>query len=397
MEHVPNIVVGAGIAGVYLGLQLQDKNEKFVMFEKNGRSRGKQRSVDFCGGIAELGSSVVHSNQSKILGLGKRLGLTFSRLDKSEKSMILLLDYDDKSSKSAFRSVRKKVEAASLQLEETSEKTLDEVVSSVCSPLEAYIMRWGWDCWYENADMNAFALFQSQKQEGDYMVCDQGLEQLLIRPDLPIEFDSAVTHIEFDLVLKKFTLRVNKDEKVVNYTCDKLYLTVDIVSLTKIGFSGFPSSFFRVMSCGQPVPSCRYYVCLDKPIPTGKITSIVGDPDRWPFKWSLRVSPTMWLISYVDGPLVAQVHKEKDKLVARWCDYMSELFKVQLTSKNVVDVVAAWWKDSFTLLNKAYFANGYQLKPSPRRFMGGRCICTTLPTVKDQAWMEGHLYDLSLE
>ena len=385
MQQVDHVVLGAGIAGVYIGWQLLDADKDFVILEKGSTRRGKQKSIPFCGGIAELGSSVIHSHQIKIQSLAKRVGCTFTALDKKEKSIRFLSGLTADQAKAEFKNAKSKVKKASIT---RKLMTLDEVAVSVLTKPEYDVLKWGWDCWFENAGMNAFGLFASMANEGDYMTCDQGLESILLRSDdsLPIRFNTAATSVEW-----------TGDKFIVNGSimCNYLYVTVDIVSLTKIAFRGIPHSFFLFASCGEPVPSCRFYVCLDKPIDTGDIGSIIGDPQEWPFKWTIRITPTTWLISYVDGPLVEGIQQQKTTLVDRWITFMNNKFNADLTSKNVTDAVVAFWEDSFTRLSKAYFERGYQYK-RPKSFLSKRLWCTTLPTIEGQAWMEGHLVDIDL-
>jgi len=74
---IPTLIVGGGLCGSYLGLQLLEQNyTSFLILEAVGMFRGKQKSIRSYPtkhseepDILEMGSSVFHTNQDHLLGL----------------------------------------------------------------------------------------------------------------------------------------------------------------------------------------------------------------------------------------------------------------------------------------------------------------------------------------
>lgn len=73
--HVPNVIVGAGIAGLYLASELKKRNENFIIIEKNNYVGGRTKSVEFHGQRLTLGAGIIEENNVELISLCKDLNL----------------------------------------------------------------------------------------------------------------------------------------------------------------------------------------------------------------------------------------------------------------------------------------------------------------------------------
>ena len=120
-------------------------------------------------------------------------------------------------------------------------------------------------------------------------------------------------------------------------------------------------------------------------------------------RWSLKVSENLWLISYTDGPLSDFLTKKKEKkLVNNWIKDMNNYFSVNdpswinITSKNVKNLIGGYWSDAYTVLDKKFYAiiNDTFYGEQVRDLLPKNLVITCLPNDlgENTSWMEGHLF-----
>ena len=69
MKYIPNIIIGGGIAGLYIGYQLLKKGEEFIIFEASDYLGGRVYTQHYKSEVLELGASIFHSKQKNIMSL----------------------------------------------------------------------------------------------------------------------------------------------------------------------------------------------------------------------------------------------------------------------------------------------------------------------------------------
>jgi protoporphyrinogen oxidase len=75
MEHHENIIIGGGIAGLYLAYKLKQQKQNFILFEKTNRLGGRVKWTHFHGKEITLGPGVIREHDTNVLELVKELDL----------------------------------------------------------------------------------------------------------------------------------------------------------------------------------------------------------------------------------------------------------------------------------------------------------------------------------
>ena len=81
MAHTKHLIIGAGVAGMYIAMQLYQKGEPFTILDMTDKPHTKLESIKEDktkedSPILEMGASIFHTHQPKLLSLIKFFGLT---------------------------------------------------------------------------------------------------------------------------------------------------------------------------------------------------------------------------------------------------------------------------------------------------------------------------------
>ncbi len=408
--YIPTLIVGGGICGSYLGLQMLEQNyTSFLILEAVGMYRGKQKSIKVYPypnkdpEIIEMGSSVFHTQQDHLLGLLHYLQLDdqIQLLDPGMKAFYTYPGLSTKEAKTLFTTLKTKLLQQAISFSKDGKLsllTIDDLSKQSFTDEEYKVLSGCWPEWYEVKDQNAYSVAISEKYTGHWCKLQYGLEQILDRAadllDDHLQWFQPVTRIE---KLEDESFRVYTEEKT--YKCKKLYLCCNLRSLQEdIELIGF-TSLKQYIELGTYVPCMRVHVVLKRDIATSLskpifIESLSGPPVKngWRSKYSLQVSPRVWLITYPDGPLVEQMYDKllSGQLVDEWIDDMNQYFNLHLTREDIQDIPeVTMWGDAYTILNPKWYD-----PEAPKGIIHDGTMITSLPKPYHQAWMEGHLYQL---
>ena len=412
--EIPTLIVGGGLCGSYIGLQLLEQNyTSFLILEAVGMFRGKQKSIRSYSSkkgdpdILEMGSSVFHTKQDHLLGLLHFLELEdqIQLLDPSMKSFYTYPGMTPKETKTTFKGLQKELleEARKYPANEVpSIETINDLAKRLFKEKEYSILSGCWPEWYEMKDQNAYSVAISDKFMGKWCKLQYGLEQILDRStdllDEHFQWFQPVSRIEKLNNEKGYKVTCSGEDTRV-YRCERLYLCCNLKSLQEdielVGFTQLP----RYLELGTYLPCMRVYIVLKRDIamslsrPT-LIESLSGPPvkDGWRSKFSLQVSPRVWLISYPDGTLVEEMYNKllSGQLVNDWLEDMNRYFNLHLTRNDIQDLPEVTvWEDAYSILNKKWYEAG-----APNGIIQDGTMVTCLPTPYNQAWMEGHLYQI---
>lgn len=75
IKHHQNIIIGAGIAGLYLATKLKDLGQSYFIIEKNEYIGGRALWKDFHGNRVTMGAGVIRSTDLNVIALCKKLNL----------------------------------------------------------------------------------------------------------------------------------------------------------------------------------------------------------------------------------------------------------------------------------------------------------------------------------
>ena len=98
-----HIIIGGGISGLYYGYQLYKKNIPFIILEKGSYERGRLFSshIEPGNNLIELGASLIHTKQEKMMNLLKELNMIddLQEISKKQASYYIYRDMNSTSIK----------------------------------------------------------------------------------------------------------------------------------------------------------------------------------------------------------------------------------------------------------------------------------------------------------
>lgn len=425
VETIEHVIIGGGLCGCYIALQLLSRGiTSFVILEEKGRYRGKQKSIHkyaehFASEAVtlELGSSVFHSSQSKLLSLLRFLGLDdLIRYVAQGEAFYTYPGLSPREAKQKFKSLRSQLQQAAISLRGEKQShpvlTVEQLAKQLFTTHEVEILKGCYPEWFEIAEMNAYSYGIQEKYMGKWMKLEGGLEQILDEATHLLEPYFRWNHPVFDVTRKGVDAREKGKSKFIidvvgefmpKIECLKLYICCNLKSAQKnIQLRDCPN-VSRYISLGQYKPSLRYYVILKRDIPVEY--QIISGPsfghsavtpqtkDSWLCKFSIQITPRVWLISYPDGELVDRlIEKDLSKnLLKLWIEQMNHFFQLDLTIKDILHTEVAVWNDAFTVLTPGWYQS-FNQDPQTVRYIQDDVLITCLPNEFHQAWMEGHLF-----
>ena len=386
---VNNIIIGGGISGIHIALQLLDKGEDFLILEKGKENMTKILSIHQPTNkeniLLEMGPSVFHSNQKELMGLIKRLNLLddISVVDPKSKAYYVYPGYDSDSAKKRWRELKKMVFDYEFN---DSLITLEEASKKILSKEEYTFFKACWGEWYEVCDNNLMYLKKSLKEEGDYLIMNNGLDQIIKRGLSLIPKERVLFNREVISIEKGFFM---EDIQGDTYECNKLFICANYNGVMSINTS-IPL-IKEYLSLGRSKESLRFYVYFNRDIDI-PYKFIFG---KFMGKYTIKYSNRLWLIAYPDGILARKIHSNvsSNDIINDWIDMMNIQFNLNIRKDDVVFSLCGFWKDAFSILNKEYYIRG---KEVINRLKSENIIITSLPkdNGENSAWMEGHLIKL---
>jgi len=377
-KHAKHVIIGAGIAGLYIALQLKKRREPFIVLEASKKPRSKIVSIREENAVLELGASVFHLNQPKLLSMIEHLGLSqkVKKLSNARRRYI----FENLSSEQAeenFKLIYKKAKQYCLTAG-MSFLTVEQNAQECLTKDEFKLLKTCWDCWFENANMNAYTFYQADSEKVFYHM-EGGLQQILKAAIAELKeyvlFDNRVSKVQYN----RGTFLVKTKEE--DYLTEYLYVCTGLDELEEINFNVDISRYVSLAHCES---SMRMFFVLHKGIRIDP--QVVGQV--W-FKWMIRITPSIYMI-YMDSDLANSLNKLSDaELTQRWLFFINLVYDYALTEKHVKKVIRAYWPAAYEVLDPIYWTRDGQEAYHSIPF-----ICTSLPTVYDQAYIEGHLLDI---
>ena len=388
-----HIILGGGIAGCYIGLQLLKQNIPFLILEKSD-PYGKQISIPTIDGqVIELGSSVFHTNQPKLLSLIKELNMESLVHPQHEKMKAIYVypGFHQEEAKYRFQQLKKVVKQESLKNNHSFE-TLDQLCRRILNHEEYSIITGCWEDYYKVCDQNAYYVFHSIS--GTWCNIKGGFQQIL---DRSIELLKPFIYYNHQITKLKYKSKSNlwkiecKNRQI--YSTSHLYFTIHSRAASIVEIIGC-DRLRTYLNCGQYISCMRAYVILKREIHTN-VVSISGPPDdnAWPCKYTLQISPRVWLFSYLDGNLAIELSKNISGLADKWIHSMNRELNLDLSLNDIESIEGSVWKDAYTILKPEYYKRiqSFNIKHEFREY---GVICTTLPDPDNQSWIEGSLINI---
>ena len=398
MKH---LIIGAGIAGLHIALQLLDKNETdFLIVEKDAFNKSKiftiKNTVARKDGttdnvLIEMGPSVFHDKQVELMKLLKKLDLqyTFEYVDPKAKAYFVYPGMTSDEAKKLWKELKRRV------FELIDENiTLEEGAKKILNKDEYTLLKTCWGEWYELKDNNLQVLKKSLKEEGKYIVMRDGLSQIIERAtDLIEESSIGKYKIQYNCSIKKVIYDGNSytvyDCNNKAYYCENLYLCANLKCALEIEFEGIPE-VKEYLSLAKLKHCLRCYVYFDKPINI-PYKFIMG---KYLGKYSIKYTDNLWLVAYPDDILALKLYNmPKERFINDWIEMINREFNLSLNYKDTLNKYCGYWEDAYCILKREFYEKGDDLRSKLKR---KNILVTTLPkdNGENSAWMEGHLFEI---
>ena len=369
-------IIGGGIAGCYIGLQLLERKSAFVILERASKnSAGKQQTLQRKGINIELGSSEQHTNQREWMHLLKMLGMEDKIRPFENRDPFFIWKSQSPAELQSFFTASHKFLSQAARGMKPGEITVEELANRFL--LEAKKFAGIHPFWFEIKDQDAHTYFSCLSQEGEYFYLKGGQSQIL-----QAAMDKLRNHIKFNTPVEYVSkekggwLIGTPDEKIF---AEKIYISSNLSASKKILWLGAPE-ISRYLNTARSMRCLRWFLIFKKPLKLPQ-TDFSGD---FPGKWSFRLNDFVWLISYVDGDLVDQV--KKGNLASEWINFVRRFFGSDITYEDIEEQIVADWNDAYNILLPSYFKNRPKLPKN--------CVITSVAKPCGQAWIEGALIRL---
>ena len=340
-----NVIIGAGISGLYIGLQLLEKGENdFIILEKGSRIGGRILTKD----NLELGASIFHSKQKNIMKLIHKLGLDKKLFElKGGSETIYCLK-----NKGRFDSgyVNEKLDKMNYKLKKFMDKklSLQELAKKVLNKDDYNFYKDMTKEWFEIKDQNAYTAFKNIEHVGKVYKMKNGLSQIIQKL-----YSILKSKIELNSEVK--SISKNGDKFIINdkLTCDKVYLCTNMSGANKIKWSYIEMK--KVLNLASPVSSIRVYLKFhESDLILNNIVS------NYLFKWCIVIDDKTAMVSYTDGSSATRLNNLGEKEGVKLILYeISNCLKKDIDMKDVNKKYFAYWKEAFNIIKSDVTINEY--------------------------------------
>ena len=379
--RTPHVIVGAGIAGMFVAMQLYQRNEPFVILERTKHANNKLSTFSAGDTKLELGASVFLSTHEKLLQLINFCGLSSYIITLPRLSTTVWCDghneqYSIKTSTDKLRAYADQHRLA----------TFGEACQAALNPDEYRKYKCKTGDWFERKAMNAHAFYATLDAEKDaeYLKLSCGLEEVIKvcwARFAPFLFVDTVIH-QIHHNNHEYHITATQAKQTLELVAERCYLCVGLEHLRKLHVKGaaLVSYVKHLQTMGQTQASMRVYVEVDESVlkDVGYVSgNVVGH-------WWIKVSPTVLLV-YCDADGAERLNKYNNtKLLQRLKEELEVITQQPVVRLRILQ--RAWWKHAYTILTKSFFDAKTHHAPPPDGM-----ACSAIPTVDGQAWMEGHL------
>lgn len=369
-----HVIIGAGIAGCYIAMQLKERNESFVLLEASEKPHSKIETTKEGTASLEMGASIFHSQQPNLMRFLRYLNmdnLMFPIGDGQTKFVTTVNNPEAK-----LKDLFKRLEAASRR---PTLLTLREVAKEIFSHQEYRELKTLYNIWYEVKNMNAYVFFTTP--EAPYMMLKGGLKNVIKTAwkvfESELQTNQRVDEVTYDG--RTFTVQTPTQ----TLTTEHLYVCISPEQLPSIKWNQLQQQIDQVSNLVTVYSSIRYYIILNKPVEGISNRYTVGDIIG---HWWIQVSPSIYML-YTDAEKADQLNQvSDDEIVKNWIKEFNAVYGQSLTPSDVKRTIRGYWKTAYEVLKPEYYVAHVDLP----------FILTSIPQPMGQAWMEGHLFNLRL-
>ena len=409
-----SIIIGAGVSGVYIGLQLlkYKYDSDFIILEAQpkGQNHGrlityKNFSTNSINTKIELGASIFHSNQQKINDCISLCNLTSDIMEyKSSTTYVILPDKTSEECNIYFKTLEEKCKSYCLKTK-NFEITLEECAELALNKKEFDDYKKLHYEWFEHFDKNAYIYFISSEKIGTICGMKNGLQSIVTKGCEILD-----DYIKYNTIISEVGLP-NKSNSKTNYNylikcntkiyyCNHLYICTNSKNKVKYSLPSLVHDYIDLVKSKQCI---RLYVEFNTELKNYP-NYIVGDQIG---KFSIKMSKNIWLIAYTDDTYAVKLNELDIKdIIVTWIETMNKIFNTEYTYDNVVKYIKIYWDDAYTTLKKEYYKviksdknkkqyYGQSLKEKiDQKINNLHLLFVPQDNGKDIAWMEAHLHKI---
>jgi len=386
------IILGAGISGLYLGIELLKQNRQVSILEKTSRVGGRIDTINHENHILEAGASRFSECHQMLFKLLQRYNLFDKKYPITKYADILLKNNKNYSTNiedyyKIIFSKSKNYKDSYLANKYTYE-ILEEILGSK-ELVQHFISIYGYtgDVMDSNAicGLNILACDYNSEQ---FYVLIGGLSQLIdkMKDDFLELGGQLLLRNSVKNIFRKsdgsFLLETKKDD---TFMCDQLVLAIPPTAIKKLDPKG---SVFDFLDYVKPVPLLRIYFYYNKKNPAlANLKKIITDLD---IHYIIPIDQNAIMISYTDSNLADfwnNLYKQNEELFYQ--KILSEFTKCTGLHLEIPDkVFMEYWKEGIYVWTPGFdYVKNYDkvIQPVKNLFVSNEGVS------KKQGWIEGSL------
>jgi hypothetical protein len=404
---IHSIIIGSGIAGIYIALQLLEKNKPFIILEAQNEDSINGRLITYNntsindGFKIELGASIFHSKQKNINWIIKKLNLNNDIITYKRSDMYIMLK--NKNSEDAnlyFKNIEKKLKHFIFNnINEYHLLTLDEASKKILTNIEYNDYKTMHYEWFEHFDKNCNIYFQSLENEGSICSLKNGMESIIDAGHKLLKkyiyYNHTVSIIK-EVSNTNFIIQTKGENK--SFECNNLFLCTNLNN--KITYqleSNTQTILSKKLNWCKPKECIRFYIFLNTD--TSSLPNyIVGDHIG---KFSIKINNYAWLIAYTDSENAIKCNSiEPRELIRIWFNQINDTFKTNLRLDHLKHFIKVFWNEAYVNLNSSFYKenNKSDLKnDSKNAKINTHFYFTGIPknNGEDIAWCEANLINIT--
>jgi hypothetical protein len=177
----------------------------------------------------------------------------------------------------------------------------------------------------------------------------------------------------------------SQSKSTLQLRTNNLYICLGLEHLNKIEWNKFTEPIKLYSSLGVSLSSIRYFFVFKQNLELPykqTIGEILGH-------WWIQISPTIIML-YTDGQAANNLNSLSDtEIINAFQQQIQSIYDIDVNVSSILTrTIRAYWPNAFEVLLPEY----YQYKDYVNNLLP--FTITSLPSPEDQAWMNGHLYNI---
>jgi len=390
MEDI--VILGAGISGLYLGIELLKKKRNVLIIEKSKRIGGRIYTISYKDDIFESGAGRFSECHKNLFLLLKKYNLFDKKYPIEKYSKLVLINSKNSFSDNIddyYKLIFDK--SADYSDDYLAKKYTHEILLEILGSkelVEHFITLYGYDgdILYSNAicGLNILSCDYNSKQ---FYVLTVGLAELtkkmkddFIQQGGRLQLGTKVENI-YCSSTNNYVLESNKGD----YSCNQLVLAIPPTAIEKLKPKNKVFNFLKYI---RPVPLLRIYFYYDKPNEElVKLKKMITDID---IRFIIPINKNVIMISYSDSETATNWNTMYNENKVKFYEKILHEFNIVTGIKlDIPDkIFMEYWQNGIYVWTPNYnYIKHYDeiINPLPNLYISNEGVS------KKQGWIEGSL------